>query len=219
MCPTLVLLKTYGKDIIFNGLVPLFCVFSGAILAYLFQKKAESNRQKNSEFASCTRAVVAISTLYDAILNLRSHIEKERNLEDRHIQLKPLASSFPFVQIDAESLEHILNFQGGGDQLMALLKAQAWVEAAMGTLETRKQVHLDLQRSARPVSESEAIVHPGLAKQLKDLTDGLYEQVDTAVLKIEKASAEFSEFLKINYPDYPSRKIEKVLLTPEKQTP
>jgi hypothetical protein len=54
MCPMLSFIKTYGKDLIFNGLIPLAGVFTGAYLAYLFQQRAESIRTKNAEFGAST---------------------------------------------------------------------------------------------------------------------------------------------------------------------
>jgi hypothetical protein len=215
VCPIFAFFMPYLHDIFFSAIIPLVCVFLGYKAASKSQLRIEKVREYNAGYADCTKVMVALSTMYAAIFNLQNMTKKQKGNQNRHIELHPFVVSFPFIKIDASSLIRILDMPNGNDQLMYFLNAQAWLEATLDSTQIRNEVHLEAQRTATIYPDG-AEVHPGLSIQLKNLTDGLYEQIPETIARIKKSADGFTQLIKANYPGRPIREIETKLLDSEK---
>ncbi|WP_257307587.1 hypothetical protein [Geothrix campi] len=209
MC-VLSFIKPYLKDIIFNGVIPFFCVLLGALLSFRIQRKSEEKREDESRYADCLRIMLSLSTMYTVLINIQEHIAPDKELQDRHILLKPFPNAFDYASINPTDLVRVVNSPNGNDLLVYLLHAQSWVKSTLETLNLRNQVHLEMQRTTIQVDENHGSIRPHLNIQLKNLTDGLYEQVDSSMKKIECAARKFGDFASALYPGQPVRKLERI---------
>ena len=67
MC-VLSFIRPYMKDIIFNGIIPFFCVLLGALLSYRIQRNSEEKREDESRYADCLRIMLSLSTMYTVLI-------------------------------------------------------------------------------------------------------------------------------------------------------
>ena len=208
----ILLLKTYLKEIVFNGIIPFVAVYAGAKLSFKFQTKLAKAQIENVQFAECVRSQFALTILFNAIHSLRKHVEPFRNDELRFISLHPSPNEQKHLDISLNNLTHIIDFKYGGIMLQKLIEMQDNTNMVMNTWKLRNETHFEAQKASRQIGDGTLTMNPMHVKQLKDLTDEIFNNLENTYKKIEETIEKYNKFLPLACHD---RKVKPIGRDPE----
>ncbi|MCR9093496.1 MAG: hypothetical protein NXI30_04710 [bacterium] len=182
---------------------------TGAWIAFSLDHWRRADEERERRESDLKHAQFVLATQQNLIRNiLDQSLEEHRDDPHRHVLLKPLGIEPPDVRFDFEALKFVVQSKNP-DLLLRLHTCSRCVDAVIGDLQQRHEIHLRLQ-DENATEPGEILVSESMASQLQDLTDAIYDNADTAELRIRECLADIEEFMRHEYPGAKPLKVEYV---------
>ena len=177
-----------------TALAALFGTFSGAFLAFYFQRRYAEKKEREAQISAAKRAQFAITTQLNAIMNMKKQVlDPMKDNTNRHLILKPFSVLAQFPPLDIASLVFMLD--GDNAQLLnELMISEHKFRTLLGALDQRNERHEIMQQRMAKLGP-EATLDAATIAILKDMTDSIYGLCDDALQGLQEAFEKLKTFI------------------------